>query len=268
MDIQRGKVRELVKMLRLDGLEDRLPPQLSGGQQQRVAIARALATEPKLLLMDEPLSNLDMRLRIDMRTEMGYLFKRLGVTVLHVTHDPHEAFSLADRLLIMRSGQIDQLDTPQRCYAEPATKWAASLMGATNELQATMQGTANGQWIATVAGQRIMLSMPKGTSPQVGGQAVSVLFRPEDVSADAIADEHGAAHLETAAAMHAEAVPSCNVLQVTVTHLAFEGKSFRVLGRLPDGQTLTWLMQQPPKLQQTVHVSIPVQTTYGYCEEM
>ena len=129
MDIQRGKVRELVKMLRLDGLEDRLPPQLSGGQQQRVAIARALATEPKLLLMDEPLSNLDMRLRIDMRTEMGYLFKRLGVTVLHVTHDPHEAFlSSPDRLLIMRHGQIDRwtlrsVVTPSRQRNGPPLSW-------------------------------------------------------------------------------------------------------------------------------------------------
>ncbi|UJF34012.1 ABC transporter ATP-binding protein [Paenibacillus hexagrammi] len=128
------RISKLLELLRLHGLENRLPAQLSGGQQQRVAIARALATEPDLLLLDEPLSNLDMRLRIEMRAEMAFLFRQLGTTVFHVTHDPDEAFAMADRLMIMRAGAIDQIDTPQVCYSRPATLSAAMLLGAGNRL--------------------------------------------------------------------------------------------------------------------------------------
>ncbi|KAB8137506.1 ABC transporter ATP-binding protein [Gracilibacillus oryzae] len=124
----------LFTLLHLEGLEEKYPAQLSGGQQQRVAIARALATEPALLLLDEPLSNLDMQLRHEMRNELSYLLRRLRTTVLHVTHDPLEAYALADRILVLRDGKIEQFDTPEQVRENPASLWVAGLLGLNNRL--------------------------------------------------------------------------------------------------------------------------------------
>ena len=124
------RVQELLKLLHLEGLEKRYPAELSGGQQQRVAIARALITKPDILLMDEPLCNLDVQLRVEMRTEMAFLFRKLGTTVFHVTHDPSEAFAMADRIVIMNRGNIDQIDSPKNCYRNPGTESGAALLGA------------------------------------------------------------------------------------------------------------------------------------------
>ncbi|THF78752.1 ABC transporter ATP-binding protein [Cohnella fermenti] len=174
----RSKVGEQLELLRLSGLQDRLPAQLSGGQQQRVAIARALATEPDLLLLDEPLSNLDMRLRVEMRTEMAYLFRRLGTTVFHVTHDPEEAFAMADRLVIMRGGAIDQIDTPQACYGLPATRSAASLLGAANRLSGGFEASRYGA--AVRAGESLLHgAVPGGSWGGGTGDGAVGLFRPE-----------------------------------------------------------------------------------------
>ncbi|WP_338026262.1 ABC transporter ATP-binding protein [Cohnella algarum] len=171
------KVNGLLQLLHLEGFENRLPAQLSGGQQQRVAIARALATEPDLLLLDEPLSNLDMRLRIEMRTEMSYLFRKLGTTVFHVTHDPEEAFAMADRLIIMRNGAIDQIGRPQSCYGLPATPSAASLLGAGNRLSGKAESErADGEVAAaaeagTGAGSRTDAGSEAGTEREGGAGA-------------------------------------------------------------------------------------------------
>lgn len=119
----RKRVEEIAGLLHLDGLMSRYPAELSGGQQQRVAIARALVTKPSILLLDEPLCNLDVQLRIEMRTEMAYLFHKLKTTVFHVTHDPSEAFAMADRIIIMNRGRIDQADKPRTCYLRPGTRW-------------------------------------------------------------------------------------------------------------------------------------------------
>lgn len=129
------RLSKMVELLHLEGLTDQYPSELSGGQQQRVAIARALITEPAIVLLDEPLCNLDIQLRIEMRTEMAQLFHSLNTTVFHVTHDPSEAFAMADRIVVMNRGVIDQKDTPEECYTSPGTSMVAGLLGAGNCLE-------------------------------------------------------------------------------------------------------------------------------------
>ncbi|NIK67266.1 MULTISPECIES: ABC transporter ATP-binding protein [unclassified Paenibacillus] len=217
----REQIAELVALLHLEGLEDRLPPQLSGGQQQRVAIARALATRPDLLLLDEPLSNLDMRLRIEMRSEMAYLFRQLGTTVFHVTHDPDEAFAMADRLMIMRAGAVDQIDRPQICYDRPATLSAAMLLGAGNRLKSKLVRVGEHTTVR-IAGQEIVGTLPGSPKVQATEQ-VDLLFRPDSAEWQPVP------------------ASSANQLPVHVLHSVFEGKRWRVLAKTSDGQPISFL---------------------------
>ena len=140
------KLHEVETLLHLEGLLDQYPAELSGGQQQRVAIARALITNPSIILLDEPLCNLDVQLRIEMRTEMAQLFRQLKTTVFHVTHDPSEAFAMADRIIVMNKGVIDQIATPAECYESPRTITVAGLLGAGNCVHgAVMEGLAEAE---------------------------------------------------------------------------------------------------------------------------
>jgi ABC-type Fe3+/spermidine/putrescine transport system ATPase subunit len=217
----REQIAELVALLHLEGLEDRLPPQLSGGQQQRVAIARALATKPDLLLLDEPLSNLDMRLRIEMRSEMAYLFRQLGTTVFHVTHDPDEAFAMADRLMIMRAGAVDQIDRPQVCYDRPATLSAAMLLGAGNRLKSKL--VRHGEHATVRIAEHEIVGISPGYSKAEGAGVVDLLFRPDSAIW--------------------QSIPStkANHLPVYILHSVFEGKRWRVLAKTADGQPISFL---------------------------
>ena len=132
-----SRVQELIGMVGLTGMEKRLPAQLSGGQRQRVALARALAVNPDLLLMDEPLSNLDTELRVEMRREIKELHQKTKVTVVYVTHDQSEALALADRIVVMNQGQIEQVGTPQEVYSHPATPFVAKFVGRSNLIAGT-----------------------------------------------------------------------------------------------------------------------------------
>lgn len=125
-----SRVQELIGMVGLTGMEKRLPAQLSGGQRQRVALARALAVNPDLLLMDEPLSNLDTELRVEMRREIKELHQKTKVTVVYVTHDQSEALALADRIVVMNQGQIEQVGTPQEIYSHPGHSLCSQIRGA------------------------------------------------------------------------------------------------------------------------------------------
>lgn len=127
-----AKINEVVEVCDLEGLTDRLPKQLSGGQRQRVALARALVIEPKLLLLDEPLSNLDAKLRIQMRVEIKRLQKKLGITTIFVTHDQEECFSISDKVAVMNNGVIEQYDTPENIYSRPKTEFVARFIGFEN----------------------------------------------------------------------------------------------------------------------------------------
>jgi putative spermidine/putrescine transport system ATP-binding protein len=133
------RIAEALRLVRLDGLGDRRPAQLSGGQQQRVALARALVVNPKVFLLDEPLSNLDARLRAEVRVEIRALQQRLGLTTLFVTHDQEEALTLADRLVVMSGGRVRQTGTPEEVYERPADLFVAGFLGRCNILRGSVE---------------------------------------------------------------------------------------------------------------------------------
>ncbi len=128
----RQRVEQVIAAVGLAGFESRLPAQMSGGQQQRVALARAIVIEPKLLLLDEPLSNLDAKLRVQMRAELRRIQRELGITMLYVTHDQDEALAMSDRIVVMNGGKIEQLDTPEQLFNAPRTRFVANFMGFEN----------------------------------------------------------------------------------------------------------------------------------------
>jgi putative spermidine/putrescine transport system ATP-binding protein len=163
---------ELLELVGLSQTADRYPHQLSGGQQQRVAIARALAIEPAVLLLDEPLAALDAQVRMQLRGEIRSLQQRLGITTLFVTHDQSEALSIADRVGVMQSGRLEQLDTPENVYLRPATQFVAEFVGAMNRLPGRI-GENNE---VAVLGHRIAVLNP---DENVSGAVVDVLLRPE-----------------------------------------------------------------------------------------
>ncbi|MHB8620139.1 MAG: ABC transporter ATP-binding protein [Chloroflexota bacterium] len=136
----RAKVENALQMVGLERMEPRYPRELSGGQQQRVALARALVVEPQVLLLDEPLSNLDAKLRVRMRADVRELQKRLGITMLYVTHDQEEALSISDRIAVMNNGRVEQLGAPQEVYEAPQTAFVASFIGHGNLLAGTVEG--------------------------------------------------------------------------------------------------------------------------------
>ncbi|MCQ8784112.1 ABC transporter ATP-binding protein [Mangrovibrevibacter kandeliae] len=144
------RVAEMQALLGLEGLQERKPAQLSGGQRQRVALGRALAIEPQVLLLDEPLSNLDARVRLTLRHEIRALQSRLGITAVHVTHDREEAMVMADRIVLIDRGRIAQAGTPDRVYNHPASAFVAAFMGAENVLE--LRGTVTGQDVHLAAG--------------------------------------------------------------------------------------------------------------------
>lgn len=169
----RRRTMAALKTVQLDDLADRFPAQLSGGQQQRVAVARAIVFEPQILLLDEPLSNLDAKLRVQMRMEIRELQQRLGVTTLYVTHDQHEALAISDQVAVMNQGKIVQLGSPQEVYEQPATRFVADFVGWTNFLP----GKVTGNGVVEMLGKTIAAG---SVGAQVGS-SVHVTVRPEDV---------------------------------------------------------------------------------------
>src|SRR5512146_3307711 len=155
----------------LKGYERRYPAQLSGGEQQRVALARALVLRPKILLLDEPFSNLDALLRVRLREELHAIQRRVQITAIFVTHDQEEALSLADRIAVMNSGHLEQLDVPSQIYAHPRTLFVADFIGVMNILATTREGDR-------LRTGRYTLRMPPGLD---GSEALSVAIRPEDL---------------------------------------------------------------------------------------
>jgi multiple sugar transport system ATP-binding protein len=175
---QRRRAREAAELLEIADLLDRFPAQLSGGQRQRVAVARAIVMRPDVLLMDEPLSNLDALLRLHMRAELKRLHRELGATTVYVTHDQVEALSLGDRIAVMRDGQVVQCDTPARIYDAPATRFVGEFIGTPpmNFLPGELTVDDGGPAVQ-VAGVRIALP-PAAAGPPRGGP-VAVGIRPE-----------------------------------------------------------------------------------------
>jgi putative spermidine/putrescine transport system ATP-binding protein len=171
------RVEETLDLVGLVEHAEKYPAQLSGGQQQRVAIARAVVMEPSLLLMDEPLSNLDAKLRLEMRTEIRRLHQQLGLTTIYVTHDQEEALSMADRIVVMCAGRIEQVGTPREIYEMPATPFVADFVGKINVLPAVAEG--GGQFRVGD------LSLAVAHSDIATGKAVKLYLRPEEVGLNA-----------------------------------------------------------------------------------
>ena len=178
----RRRVREALETVHLADRAKARPNQLSGGQQQRVALARALVIKPQCLLLNEPLSNLDTKLRLEMRLEIRRICKQAGLTALYVTHDQKEALSVADRLAVMRDGMVEQTGTPEEVYRAPANRFVAGFIGEGNFIEGLVEGAgAGGICVATRYGSLKASRTPPGLTP---GDRVTLCLRPESVRFD------------------------------------------------------------------------------------
>ena len=193
------KIRYALKLVNLDGYENRMPDSLSGGQQQRIAIARAIVNEPKLLLLDEPLGALDLKLRQDMQYELIRLKNELGITFIYVTHDQEEALTMSDTIVVMNQGYIQQIGTPEKIYNEPENAFVADFIGDSNIIDGIMIRDE----LVSIFGQKFPC-VDKGFGTN---KPVDVVIRPEDV--DLVKPEEG-------------------TLTGTVTHLIFKGVHYEM----------------------------------------
>jgi len=175
------RVQESLKLVKMEGFSQRYPAQLSGGQQQRVALARALVNQPTVVLLDEPLGALDLKLRKEMQVELVNLHQQLGVTFIMVTHDQEEALSLSDRIAVMNGGQVEQIGTPNEIYEQPATPFVADFIGDTNLLQGRVDAVESSKLrVLTPSGLKILVQRPEvknGSRPD----RVVVSIRPENI---------------------------------------------------------------------------------------
>ena len=173
-----ARVAEMLNLIKLPQFGDRYPYQLSGGQQQRVALARAIAPKPKLLLLDEPLSALDAKVRVSLRDEIRSIQKELGITTVFVTHDQEEALSISDRIVVMYGGKAEQVGTPFEIYNRPATKFVANFVGTLNVLEGTVTDASAGK-VKVGAGEVLLKGKLNGSK---AGDTLSLALRPEAIS--------------------------------------------------------------------------------------
>jgi len=212
----RRKVEETLALVNLAGLGSRYPNELSGGQQQRVALARSLVVEPDILLLDEPLSNLDAKLRERMRSELKELQRRTGITFVYVTHDQAEALALSDQIAVMNAGRVQQFGTPNEVYAFPANRMVADFMGLVNLVPGKVRTLRNGGGTVEVGELALDVAALDGLAP---GDAVDVAIRPENIS---LRPPAGAAPGNTA----------------KISSHVFLGNISEYYATLPSGQTL------------------------------
>lgn len=233
------RVKKALELVHLEEFGKRYPAQLSGGQQQRLAIARTIVLEPTLLLLDEPLSNLDTKLRNEMRLEIKRLHEKLGLTTIYVTHDQAEAMSLSDLVVVMRLGRIEQMGTPQEIYRFPQSHYVANFMGYASQLEVTVLGREADKWrVETATGEKLLGSAPGATSWQTG-QKIIACFRPEEV---VVADQ-----------------PPYNTLSGEVVLSEYLGKSFEMLVKLPGPGEKQLLIQSEQLLRSGTSVKFGIQ---------
>jgi ABC-type Fe3+/spermidine/putrescine transport system ATPase subunit len=230
------RVERALKLVQLSGYGERWPHQLSGGQLQRVAIARAVVIEPHVLLLDEPLSNLDAKLRVEMRGEIRHLQKLLGITVLYVTHDQEEALAVSDRIAVMRAGRVEQIATPRAIYEQPETPFVASFVGTTNLLNGTIKSRTAGDAEIAFAGTTMRTVSAHGAV----GEAVVLSLRPETLRL------LGAG----------ETVPSgWATLNGTLGEIEYLGPVTRFAVALPDSSLVHLMAFEPPAVSGAVTVA-------------
>ncbi|MEU5259978.1 ABC transporter ATP-binding protein [Amycolatopsis sp. NPDC021455] len=228
----RRRVDEALRLVQLTEHAAKFPAQLSGGQQQRVAIARAVVLEPPVVLMDEPLSNLDAKLRLEMRMEIRRLHQTLGLTTVYVTHDQEEALSLADRLVVLREGAVQQIGTPEEVYAQPVNSYVASFMGYRNLLDVTVTGAAGSSVTVEGAGARLT-----GRGSLTEGPA-KVAIRPEDFVVGDGAE---------------------NALDVTVEIVEYHGRELSVSARLATGVPVYFRTDKRLAPGDTAKIGVPAE---------
>jgi len=212
------KVEKALDLICLPGFGDRYPDQLSGGQKQRIALARALVIEPSVLLLDEPLSNLDAKIREQMRLEISSLLKRLNMTAIYVTHDQAEALTMADRIAVMDDGIIRQVGTPVEIYERPADEFVAHFIGDTNTMTGKITELSE-SWARIVTEEGVTLTVPSNTDWKIGEQQ-KVFVRPEKI------------------ALHSHPVDTGNRLQGSIKFVTYMGSSIRYHVHVDGGMTL------------------------------
>lgn len=212
------RVKKALKLVRLEGFEDRKPALMSGGQQQRVALARALVYNPPVLLMDEPLSALDKKLREEIQFEIRRIHQETGVTILYVTHDQEEALRLSDRIAVFSQGEIDQIGTGQELYANPATRFVAGFIGDSNFIKAEVLSSTGGKAKLSLPGGTVIDGVPMHAG-KAGGKSAALLLRPERLSLSSARLDNG--------------------LAVTINDITFLGNNIEVSTHTGNGESLS-----------------------------
>ncbi|MEX0754520.1 MAG: ABC transporter ATP-binding protein [Actinomycetota bacterium] len=212
------RVREALSTVQMDALADRMPSQMSGGQQQRVGLARALVNDPLVLLLDEPLGALDLKLRKEMQIELKRIQREVGISFVYVTHDQEEAMTMSDRIAVMDGGRVEQLGTPREIYFRPTSRFVADFIGTANLLPGTIERigeTTDVRYAGTVL-PAASIGAPPGTTPAIGDE-VALMLRPESID------------------VHRERPPAGHVVPTTVEDVIFQGTGLRLELRGPDG---------------------------------
>jgi putative spermidine/putrescine transport system ATP-binding protein len=235
----RPRLDEVMRLVRLEDQANKMPAQLSGGQQQRVAIARAIVYEPPLVLMDEPLSNLDAQLRLAMRIEIRRLHQSLNLTTIYVTHDQEEALSMADRLVVLRDGLVQQIGTPDEVYAQPANRYVAGFMGYRNMLTFDVESTSSGSAVLAAEGVRLT----GRTFGALETKRAVAAIRPEDIIVNG---------------------PPPNRVDVTVEVVEYHGREILVGARLPGGESLYFRTEKRLAAGDKATVSVPAERVLVY----
>ena len=221
------RVGEMLDIVGLPGVEARYPRQLSGGQRQRVALARAMVIHPPVLLLDEPLSNLDALLRKQMRGELRAIQRRIGITAVYVTHDQDEAFEMSDRVILLNHGSIEQIGTPESLYDRPATRFAAEFIGDANLIEGEVVESADGIARIRAAGAGTILANTRDADLAVGS-AVYLVVRPERIQLTAEPPSEGTA------------------LEASITERVFTGENVRITVATDGGATLRCIKPSLP----------------------
>jgi putative spermidine/putrescine transport system ATP-binding protein len=248
-DIAR-RVDRALEMVHLADQAGKRPGQLSGGQQQRVAIARAIVLEPRLVLMDEPLSNLDAKLRLEMRTEIRRLHQSLGLTTVYVTHDQEEALSLADRLVVLRDGKVQQIGTGEEVYAEPANRYVAGFMGYRNMLTLP---------VAEADGKRAVAAI--GAGGPGSGDGGTIAGRNRDNVSDG---DHAVVALRPE---DLDVTTDRAAMPVTVEVVQYHGRELAVQARLGDGQEVHFTTHERLAPGDGVRLTAPQQRVLVFARE-
>jgi len=237
-----NRVDEAIRLVQLEEHADKVPGQLSGGQQQRVAIARAIVLQPPVVLMDEPLSNLDAKLRLEMRMEIRRLHQTLGLTTVYVTHDQEEALSLADRLVVLREGAVQQIGTPEQVYAQPSNRYVAGFMGYRNMLELNVTQAHGGSVVVESTGIRLTGVNRDGLR---GGKAIAAI-RPEDLIVGDVAD---------------------NRMEVTTEIVEYHGREQSVQARLAGGDPIYFRSDKRLAPGDVVALSVPAERVLVFTAE-